>query len=63
MELGWEILPHLPYSPDLAPSDFHLFRPLKTFLGDQHFGSNDAVKDAVLFWFRHIDKSFYANGI
>jgi hypothetical protein len=26
-ELDWEILPH-PYSPDLAPSDYHLFRSL-----------------------------------
>ena len=24
---GWEILEHPPYSPDLAPSDFHLFPP------------------------------------
>ena len=24
-----EVLPHPPYSPDLAPSDFHLFGPLK----------------------------------
>jgi hypothetical protein len=24
-ELNWENLPHLPYSSDLAPSDYHLF--------------------------------------
>jgi hypothetical protein len=28
-ELEWELLEHLPYRPDLAPSDFHLFGPLK----------------------------------
>jgi hypothetical protein len=27
-ELDWEILPHPPYSPDLAPSDYHLIRSL-----------------------------------
>ena len=29
VKIGWEILPHPPYSPDLAPSDFHLFGPIK----------------------------------
>ena len=26
---GWTTLPHHPYSPDLAPSDYHLFGPMK----------------------------------
>ncbi|GFW60433.1 camar1 transposase [Trichonephila clavipes] len=30
LELDWEVLMHPPYSPDLAPSDYHLFLALKT---------------------------------
>ena len=25
LDPGWEVYPHRPYSPDLAPSDYHLF--------------------------------------
>lgn len=31
-ELGWEWLNYPPYSPDLSPSGYHLFRPLEHFL-------------------------------
>ena len=29
----WEQMDHPPYSPDLVPSDYHLFPHLKNFLG------------------------------
>jgi histone-lysine N-methyltransferase SETMAR len=31
-QLKWEATEHPAYSPDLAPSDFHLFGPLKEAL-------------------------------
>jgi histone-lysine N-methyltransferase SETMAR len=35
--LHWKLLEHLPYSPDLVPSDFHLFGLLKNHLGGKCF--------------------------
>jgi hypothetical protein len=29
LKLKWDVLPHPPYSPYLAPSDHHLFGPMK----------------------------------
>jgi histone-lysine N-methyltransferase SETMAR len=43
---GWEQIDHPPYSPDLAPSDFHVFLHLKKFLGGRRFLEDD-VKEAV----------------
>ena len=37
--LGASVLPHPPYSPDLAPSDFYLFGNLKRQLEGVKFGS------------------------
>ena len=41
---------HPPYSPDLAPGDFHLFLHLKKFLGGKWFDNDDNLKDAVQKW-------------
>ncbi|GBN44126.1 hypothetical protein AVEN_274998-1 [Araneus ventricosus] len=58
----YDVLQHPPYSPDLSPSDFHLFGPLKQHLGDKHFAYDD-VQHEVLLWMRQQPKEFYAAGI
>jgi len=59
---GWAVLPHPPYSPDLAPSDFFLFGPLKDFLRGQKFNDDDEVKAAVRSWVRQCKPDFFADG-
>jgi len=54
---------HPAYNPDLAPSDFHLFRPLKQALRGRRFSCDDDVKAAVLQWLRAQPKTFFAEGI
>ena len=61
--LGWELLPHPPYSPDLAPSDFHLLGPLKEFTRGTKFENEDEVKSVVSDWLRHQSKDFYGERI
>jgi len=41
--LGFQWLDHPPYSPDLAPSDYHLFPGLKKQLKVRHFSSDAEV--------------------
>jgi hypothetical protein len=55
----WEQFDHPPYSPDLAPSDFHVFLDLKTFLGGRQFHDDNEVKEAVNTWFATQAASFY----
>ena len=62
-KFGWTVLPHPPYSPDLAPSDFHLFAPLKNGLRGQRFPDNDAVIAAVKKWTTSAGADFYERGI
>ncbi|KAG8263381.1 hypothetical protein J6590_035220 [Homalodisca vitripennis] len=42
-----EKIGHPPYSPDLAPSDYHLFPKLQEHLGGQRFSTDDEVKKEV----------------
>jgi len=48
--LSFECLPHLPYSPDLTPGDFHVFGPLKEAMGGKSFRSDNEVQQVVHEW-------------
>jgi len=50
--LKFDVLSHSPYSPDLAPSDFHFFPHLKWDLKRTPFTSDDEVKQAVTPWIK-----------
>ena len=60
---GWEILPHPPHSPDLAPSDYHLFGPLKRELAGKRFDDDEELVDHVRKWLQNLDGSFFREGI
>lgn len=60
---GFNLLDHPPYSPDLAPSDFHLFPKLKEEIRGTKFHDNDAVIAAVEDFFESQENIFFSQGI
>ena len=58
-DLRYEILPHPPYSPDLAPSDYFLFPNMKTWLRGKRFSSNEEIIAATSEYFERFDKNYF----
>jgi len=68
LQHGWDVLPYSPYSPDLAPSDFHLFRSLQNSLNGKicfllSFASEDFIKQHLNKFLTEKDGKFYERGI
>ncbi|KAG6803357.1 Ammar1 transposase [Apis mellifera caucasica] len=63
LELGWDVLPHPPYSPDLAPSDYFLFRSLQNSLNGKNFNNDDDIKSYLIQFFANKNHKFYERGI
>ena len=59
----WQVLPHPPYSPDIAPSDYYLFRSMAHGLADQQFRSYEGIEKWLDSWITSKDEHFYRNGI
>jgi len=62
-ELGWQTIPHPPYSPDLAPSDYHLFLSLSNHLRGKQFQDEEDLKKFLREFFNSKSPEFYARGI
>ena len=61
-QCGFQQLNYPPYSPDLSPSDYFLFRIMKKFLRGKRFSSDEEVKEAVTTWFEEQSKDFFFQG-
>jgi len=61
--LKFQVLSHPPYSPDLAPSDFHFFPHLERDLKGTHFTSDDEEKQAVTSWIKQRTPEFFIDGM
>ena len=44
-KLGYEVLPHPPYSPDLLTTDYHFFNYLHNFLQEKCFHNQQEVEN------------------
>lgn len=59
-EMGWKVLPHPPYNPDLAQYDFCLFRSLKDALRGNKIANNEEIKKAVEKWILDQPEEYFA---
>jgi histone-lysine N-methyltransferase SETMAR len=62
-DLHFDTLPHPPYSPDLAPSDYYMFGPLKEAMGGKKFRSDEEVHQVVHECLRTRHQEFFSRGI
>ena len=62
-ELNWGLIEHPPYSPDLAPSDYHLFRCLQNDLNHKKFESFQDLQNGVEHFSFSKTPEFFKSGI
>jgi histone-lysine N-methyltransferase SETMAR len=62
-KMGRTVLPHPAHSPDLAPSDYHLFGPLKDAPRGRHFPDVNEIKGSFSDVLRSRGIKFCTTGI
>ena len=62
-KLGYKVLPHLPYSPDLSPTDNHFFKHLNNILQGKCFHNQQDAGNAFQEFIESEGTDFYVTGI
>uniref|UniRef100_A0A914DHZ1 Transposase n=1 Tax=Acrobeloides nanus TaxID=290746 RepID=A0A914DHZ1_9BILA len=62
-EKGWDLLPHPPYSPTKAPTDYHINRSLKNWMSNKVYDDLDDLVDDVKAWIASKNRGFFERGI
>ncbi|CAJ0947636.1 unnamed protein product, partial [Mesorhabditis belari] len=60
---GWDLLPHPPYSPTEAPTDYHVNRSLKNWQTNKVYDDLDDLVADVKAWIASKNRDFFARGI
>ena len=56
-------MPHPAYSPDLAPSDYHICRSMAHFLVGRKFNNEEEIEMDCREFFASKDENWYYNGL
>lgn len=62
-DLNFAAIAHPPYSPDLSPSDYWLFGPMKNYLRGKNYGNLSALSSAISQWIKATPIDFFREGI
>lgn len=62
-DMGFTVLRHPPYSPDLSPSDYYLFSAMKAGLKEKIFTDAEEANDHIQTWFDEKPDEFFHRGI
>ena len=62
-ELGYKVLPHLPHSLDLYPTDYHFFKHLDNFLQGKSFHNQQEAENAFQEFVESQSTDFYPTEI
>lgn len=62
-KLKYKVLLHLPYLPDILPTDYHFFRQLDHFLCDKKYVNQEHVKNDFKSFIKTKKLNFYKNDI